>query len=1212
MFTKKTYSAFFIFLILGQVAPVSIIHEYMNIKDINAIDTSKNVWRLSHLEEDKVNDPSYSYEIISDALKIDHSYDTVHWTSRHSIPELPETLVPGDVLKFDLTVESGERSDSTSICPSGDTDWRKHDLVYTSVSTPSWVETLEAWWYIREVPGEDQDSTIHEYKGETVTKKYSWTVTDGSSNLFGEDDEIYIQFTCHQPGFWFTRTYIYILDNQKSDSTFPSVKMVRMLDRKKLIYDEILIIEPSVTPECRGGFQLDLGIWLEDLQNTVNFTVKVSSETYPFIIKTMYIENTLIKEYEEDGSQNRLYYYIYDVLVDPSYRYPENFVISVKLEAYVNIGEGDTKYTSPVKTLEVEVQPPNPLKFNVQVPPINSNYVNLLEPIYLNFSLNYELPSIDLGSLGYTQEETQLSYQTDITLNYKKQVKGSDPSSPVETQLIPLKFRILGDTASYPVTTISSEEYAEKNSIIFKHDNFADTYSIDFKLEVDNSKFKYWPSLYFFEIGLEFKRVSELAVLAEYLIGGKSVNITPNDYLLYPIDHEVIVQIDPKIRDDVRLYLADRWYRRFKELDARTGNTTVSSIEEMYDIIDSNEEYINLYAATLELALTLHHPADVAQYNPGQFIDKFEDVVDLGKCIWLMYNGYPTESLTDLVFKLGPDFFCDAIGMIGKTVAITVAPATGAGVGFSVGGPIGGVVGGVLGYYIGSKGTEAIEGVCEIGAAFIENWWNKNKEYYIQKLGGFETRQNILQWNKKGRPFYDEDDAKLWGIGQYKSNGLLHVYDSTGRHMGPTASGEVEAEIPGSVYIYLPEEKTAVFCIGMQSTPLDEYVIDVECTNPGHYDLLLTAASKDNVTTLIDIENAEMHVGQTIVEKVDTKGLWENLDLEPPEISDVSLSGNRVTELENLPTIYVTATDNNDVYYVLAALLKNTFPVAYVTLVEDGSGTFTGRIPVSGELINGDYTLEIQVYDHQNNVASETLPVTLDLDLDDTGGFYVLELDIQPKIASPGETVYITGEITNEGSEDGVYDASLVVNGDVVSTLPVEIEAGGTETVKWHTTEQWGPGSYEVTLGEKTMTFEILDEVDADISIYIPSYTSKKGEPVTISGYVSPAQENGIVRVYVRYTGGDWVALDDVELDEDGYYSYTWTPSSTGTYEFVTSLLDEGGKEILPSTTRTILVEEPGLIPGFSPLSIIVGALFTLLLLTFYAKRTTASKQIEV
>ena len=117
---------------------------------------------------------------------------------------------------------------------------------------------------------------------------------------------------------------------------------------------------------------------------------------------------------------------------------------------------------------------------------------------------------------------------------------------------------------------------------------------------------------------------------------------------------------------------------------------------------------------------------------------------------------------------------------------------------------------------------------------------------------------------------------------------------------------------------------------------------------------------------------------------------------------------------------------------------------------------------------------------------------------------------------------------------------------------------------------------------------------------------------MTISGYVSPARENGIVRVFVRYTGGDWLALDDVDLDEDGYYSYTWTPSSAGTYEFVTSLLDEGGTEILPSTTRSILVEEPGGIPGFSPLSILVGALFTILLLSFYIKRTTASLRIEV
>jgi hypothetical protein len=54
---------------------------------------------------------------------------------------------------------------------------------------------------------------------------------------------------------------------------------------------------------------------------------------------------------------------------------------------------------------------------------------------------------------------------------------------------------------------------------------------------------------------------------------------------------------------------------------------------------------------------------------------------------------------------------------------------------------------------------------------------------------------------------------------------------------------------------------------------------------------------------------------------------------------------------------------------------------------------------------------------------------------------------------------------------------------------------------------------------------------------------------------------------------------------------------STGSYDFVTRLLDDGISEILPSSTETILVEELGVIPGLSPFSILIGAIFTTVVL---------------
>lgn len=67
--------------------------------------------------------------------------------------------------------------------------------------------------------------------------------------------------------------------------------------------------------------------------------------------------------------------------------------------------------------------------------------------------------------------------------------------------------------------------------------------------------------------------------------------------------------------------------------------------------------------------------------------------------------------------------------------------------------------------------------------------------------------------------------------------------------------------------------------------------------------------------------------------------------------------------------------------------------------------------------------------------------------------------------ADPGEAVTVSGRVTNVGAADGVYEASLTVDGEVVSTRTITIAAGGTRQVNFRTDFERS-GTYAVAVDD--------------------------------------------------------------------------------------------------------------------------------------------------
>lgn len=97
--------------------------------------------------------------------------------------------------------------------------------------------------------------------------------------------------------------------------------------------------------------------------------------------------------------------------------------------------------------------------------------------------------------------------------------------------------------------------------------------------------------------------------------------------------------------------------------------------------------------------------------------------------------------------------------------------------------------------------------------------------------------------------------------------------------------------------------------------------------------------------------------------------------------------------------------------------------------------------------------------------------------------FQVASLKLSPSEVSTGELVAVIADIENIGGAEGTYNATLKVDGVEVETKDVVVAAGDTETILFEVTRD-APGTYTVSLGKLTATFEVKPEVKGELIVF--------------------------------------------------------------------------------------------------------------------------------
>ena len=160
------------------------------------------------------------------------------------------------------------------------------------------------------------------------------------------------------------------------------------------------------------------------------------------------------------------------------------------------------------------------------------------------------------------------------------------------------------------------------------------------------------------------------------------------------------------------------------------------------------------------------------------------------------------------------------------------------------------------------------------------------------------------------------------------------------------------------------------------------------------------------------------------------------------------------------------------------------------------TGTFTAELEEGGDIIDTrdvevgpNETTTVEFVESFETAGTYDLAVngvnagTLDVTEPSSAEFDVAELTLSETEAVVGETVDVTAEVTNSGDADGAYSAELVIDGTVVDSQSIDVDANGTATVTF-TRSFDAEGDYAIRVGDgPTEGLTVTQSQSAEFSV---------------------------------------------------------------------------------------------------------------------------------
>ena len=144
--------------------------------------------------------------------------------------------------------------------------------------------------------------------------------------------------------------------------------------------------------------------------------------------------------------------------------------------------------------------------------------------------------------------------------------------------------------------------------------------------------------------------------------------------------------------------------------------------------------------------------------------------------------------------------------------------------------------------------------------------------------------------------------------------------------------------------------------------------------------------------------------------------------------------------------------------------------------------------------------------------------------------FRITSLTIMPEEILAGENSTITASVENVGEIEGIYHATLMVNGVEVETKDVPLTAGAKQAISFQLTEDI-PDTYKIELGELAGTLKVLKRAEFRItSLTIMPEEILAGENSTVTASVENVGETEGTYHAALMVNGVEVETKDVPL----------------------------------------------------------------------------------
>jgi len=186
-----------------------------------------------------------------------------------------------------------------------------------------------------------------------------------------------------------------------------------------------------------------------------------------------------------------------------------------------------------------------------------------------------------------------------------------------------------------------------------------------------------------------------------------------------------------------------------------------------------------------------------------------------------------------------------------------------------------------------------------------------------------------------------------------------------------------------------------------------------------------------------------------------------------------------------------------------------------------------------------------------------------------------------PFLKNTGYSTYFSKKINNTAGTvqalcmiyEFPFPAQGAVGNGTLCTVTFQVQAEGAANLHFKYTELYTVIDNKLVPIEHT-TQPPIGKMSSKIFITASPTSITLGESTTIRGSIAPERVGVNVTIHYRHAAGSWGVFKTVKTDEDSRYSYVWTPTTVGTYEFKASWLGDANTESAESGVIAIEVVE--------------------------------------